>query len=199
MLSCYKSRLLKRDYMDSSIVNDARMMAETHLRAQAVTIARTRAVASIAGYVSQFYTPIVGTCLVAAAWLCEIGSSSLVRDTTFICIDGAYFARRAGFDELVVSLVAHRAVAAIDASCRGGSLMLRSFAQPPQHLLRSLNYCDLTVSSIGTRITVGRRFDELLNQHCSESQTYKALQKARIGLIEDVIETTSWLRRTASI
>jgi HD domain len=58
-------------------------------------------------------------CLVAAAWLHDIGYAPSVRVTGFHPVDGAFFARREGFDELVVSLVAFHSGAPAEAQERG--------------------------------------------------------------------------------
>lgn len=58
------------------------------------------------GQLGRHFDAETADCLVAAAWLHDIGYAPSVRQTGFHPLDGAMFARSAGFGELVASLVA---------------------------------------------------------------------------------------------
>ncbi|ETB45481.1 phosphohydrolase, partial [Mycobacterium avium 10-5560] len=77
-------------------------------------------------------------CLVAAAWLHDIGYAPSVRRTGFHPLDGAEFVRSAGFGKLVASLVAFHTGAHVEASERGLQ-GLSEFGDPPRS--RPVEWC----------------------------------------------------------
>jgi len=69
--------------------------------------------------------------LQVAAWLHDIGYAPKVRTTGFHPLDGALWARKQGFSELIVSLIAHHTGAMFEATQRGLEGKLAAIAAPP--------------------------------------------------------------------
>jgi putative nucleotidyltransferase with HDIG domain len=69
--------------------------------------------------------------LVSAAWLHDIGYAPELEGTGFHPVDGARYLREQGFDERVVSLVAHHSCARFEAEVRGlGDVLSVEFPRP---------------------------------------------------------------------
>lgn len=70
--------------------------------------------------------------LAAACWLHDIGYAPELVDTGMHAIDDARHLRRTGWDERIVSMVAHQSCALLEAEERGLSADLDEFARPPR-------------------------------------------------------------------
>jgi hypothetical protein len=123
-----------------------------------------RGVAAAADALRGHFDVASGDCLVAAAWLHDIGYAPSVRSTGFHPVDGAAFARREGFDELVVALVAFHSGAPAEARERGIN-GLSAFSAPPQQVLDALTFCDLTTGPDGTAVSPRDRLHEVLQRY----------------------------------
>ena len=130
--------------------------------------------------------------LVAAAWLHDIGYAPSLRVTGFHPVDGATFARREGFDELVVSLVAFHSGAPTEARERGIS-GLSAFSAPPQRVLDALTFCDLTTGPDGSVVSPADRLDEVLERYGPDDPVHRAVDSARGELLAAVDRVQSWI------
>ena len=137
--------------MTAPQVKQARVAAQTHLAALPLRLAHVCGVAAAADAFRGHFDVATGNCLVAAAWLHDIGYAPSLRVTGFHPVDGALFARREGFDELVVSLVAFHSGGPAEARQRGIS-SLSAFFEPPQQVLDALTFCDLTTGPDGSAV-----------------------------------------------
>ena len=140
------------DIMTSPQVTRARVAAESRLDGPA-TSTHTRAWgrsgrrrASRSFRRSHWGLPGGGS-LAARHRLCAVSAV-----TGFHPVDGAVFARREGFDELVVSLVAFHSGAPAEARERGIN-GLSAFSEPPQQVLDALTFCDLTTGPDGSAVS----------------------------------------------
>jgi HD superfamily phosphodiesterase len=110
--------------MSVGVVERARRLAEEQIAGLGRRWAHVQAVASAAEQIRPHLDSEAGDCLVAAAWLHDIGYGPGVRATGFHPLDGARFLRSQGFPELVVSLVAFHSGAAVAAASAAGVLMV---------------------------------------------------------------------------
>jgi putative nucleotidyltransferase with HDIG domain len=107
-----------------------------------------------------------GDLLVAAAWLHDIGYSSLLVDTGFHPIDGARHLRGLGADERVVNLVAHHSCARIEAGLRGvDALLKQEFPQDVSLPHDELCFCDQTTGPNGEVLDVTERLAEIRTRY----------------------------------
>ena len=123
--------------MSGAVAQRARREAEARLSGQSRRLAHVRGVAAAAERLSRRFDAQTADCLVAAAWLHDIGYVPSVRRTGFHPLDGAVFVRSAGFGELVASLVAFHTGAHVEASERGVS-GLAAFSEPPRKPLSGM-------------------------------------------------------------
>jgi hypothetical protein len=130
--------------------------------------------------------------LVAAAWLHDIGYAPSVQVTGFHPIDGAIFARRQGFDELVASLVAFHSGAAAEARERGISAM-SAFAKPPQKVVDALTFCDLTTGPDGSAVAPRERLEQVLQRYHPDDPVHRAVRSGRDELLATVERVHAWI------
>ena len=120
--------------------------------------------ASLAGAVPAGDRPL----LVAAAWLHDIGYAAPVRRSGFHPLDGAWYLRRRGWDELLVGLVAHHSGARFTAAVRGLDGTLAAFAEPrfwTGGLADALTAADQTTGPDGRPMDVEARLADMLRRH----------------------------------
>ena len=178
--------------MTASQVKQARVVAETLLVALPDRLMHVRAVVAAAESLRGHFDATTGDCLVAAAWLHDIGYAPSLRVTGFHPVDGATFARREGFDELVVSLVAFHSGAPTEARERGIS-GLSAFSAPPQRVLDALTFCDLTTGPDGSVVSPADRLDEVLERYGPDDPVHRAVDSARGELLAAVDRVQSWI------
>jgi hypothetical protein len=171
-------------------VRSARVLAETLLSALPERLAHVRAVAGEAEKLQPYFDSYAGDSLLAAAWLHDIGYSPIVKVTGFHPADGAAYAREAGFDELVVSLITYHSGAAAEARERG--IVMTGVAEPPGRLLDALTYCDLTVSPEGVVVTPAERLEGVLQRYGPNDPVYRAVSLNRGELLAAVGRVQSW-------
>lgn len=126
----------------------------------------------------------VGTEVVAAAWLHDVGYAEGVKDTGFHPVDGANFLRSRGWDPRVCSLVAFHTGAQIEAEERGVSGSLDTFERPPALDLDMLTLFDLSVDPEGRPIDPSERIDEILRRYDVEEPVHRAIRRSGADLIE---------------
>jgi hypothetical protein len=187
-----RARIVRVDIMTSPQVTRARVAAESRLNALPSRLTHVRGVAAAAGALRGHFLATTGECLVAAAWLHDIGYAPSLWVTGFHPVDGAVFARREGFDELVVSLVAFHSGAPAEAQERRIS-GLSAFSVPPQQLLDALTFCDLTTGPDGSEVSPHERLHEVLQRYGPGDPVHRAVDTARGELLAAVERVRAWL------
>jgi hypothetical protein len=170
----------------------ARWEAEARLVEQPRRLAHVRGVAAAAQRVGRHFDAETADCLLAAAWLHDIGYAPSVCRTGFHPLDGAVFAGSAGFGELVASLVAFHTGAHVEASERGVS-GLSAFGDPPGEVLDALTFCDLTTGSDGSPVSVENRLSDVLARYGPEDPVHRAVHAGREELLAAVGRVRDWL------
>ncbi|WP_206050961.1 HD domain-containing protein [Nocardioides speluncae] len=123
-----------------------------------------RAVASRAIELGRALNDDDAECLVAAAWLHDVGYAPQIAVTGFHPIDGARFLRSEDWPDRVVNLVAHHSGARFEAATRGLSEALAEFPfEDP--VSDALAAADLTSGPSGERVTYDERIDEILHRY----------------------------------
>ena len=179
--------------VNASQVNSARVLAEALLKSLPERLAHVQAVAKEAVRLQSYFDAHAGDSLVAAAWLHDIGYSPVVNVTGFHPADGAAYVREAGFDELVVSMVAYHSGAAVEA--RERSLVMAGISEPPARLLDALTYCDLTISPEGLALSPAKRLEGVLERYEPDDPVYRAVSISRGELLAAVDRVESWRQR----
>lgn len=170
----------------------ARREAETRLVGQLRRLAHVRGVATTAERLSRRFDAQTADSLVAAAWLHDIGYAPSLRRTGFHPLDGAEFARAAGFRELVASLVAFHTGAHAEAAERGLS-GLAAFSDPHSDVLDVLTFCDLTTGPDGAPVSPRDRLIEVLGRYGPEDPVHRAVDAGRDELLAAVRRVRDWL------
>lgn len=91
--------------------------------------------------------------LAAASWLHDVGYATELVDTGMHAIDGARHLRRTGWDERILSMVAHHSCALLEADERGLSAELAEFARPPGEYEDAVCFCDMTTDPAGADVS----------------------------------------------
>ncbi|KKB98258.1 MULTISPECIES: HD domain-containing protein [Mycobacteriaceae] len=178
--------------MSGMLAQRARREAEARLAGQPRRLAHVRGVATTAERLTRRFNAQTADCLVAAAWLHDIGYAPSVRQSGFHPLDGAEFVRSAGFGEMVASLVAFHTGARVEASERGLS-GLSEFGEPPSDVLDALNYCDLTTGPDGSPISPQDRLGDVLARYGPEDPVHRAVGAGREDLLAAVRRVRHWL------
>jgi HD domain len=186
------ARIVTVDIMSSQQVTRARVAAEARLKVLPGRLTHVRGVAAAADGLRGQFDVASGDRLVAAAWLHDIGYAPSVRSTGFHPVDGAAFARREGFDELVVSLVAFHSGAPAEARERGIN-GLSAFSAPPQQLLDALTFCDLTTGPDGSAVSPRDRLHEVLQRYGPDDPVHRAIDSVHRELLAAVDRVRAWL------
>ncbi|SHW51053.1 metal dependent phosphohydrolase [Mycobacteroides abscessus subsp. abscessus] len=177
--------------MSSDPAERARRLAERHLSGLPRRWAHVQAVAAASERMRPHLDVETGNCLVAAAWLHDIGYASDLRVTGFHPLDGARFLRSQGFPEAVVSLVAFHTGAAVEAEVRGIE-GLEEFAEPAAEILDVLTFCDLTTGPDGSPVSAAARLDEVMERYRPEDPVHRAVSLSREELLAAVGRVQSW-------
>lgn len=177
--------------MSGAVKQRARREAEARLAGQPRRLAHVQGVAAAAQRLSRHFAGEAAQCLVAAAWLHDIGYARSVRRTGFHPLDGAMFVRSAGFGELVASLVAFHTGAHLEASERGVS-GLSVFREPPSDVLDALTFCDLTTGPDGTPVSAEDRLSDVLARYGPEDPVHRAVEAGREELLAAVGRVRDW-------
>jgi hypothetical protein len=132
--------------------------------------------------------------LVAAAWLHDIGYAPDLMETGFHPLDGARYLRRAGVDGQVVSLVAYRSCAQIEAEVRGLGVELAAEFSPADSLLSDvLLYCDMTTGPGGDYVRPADRLVEIRGRYGPDHKVTRFVERgapeilATAGRVEDML------------
>lgn len=130
-----------------------------------------------------------GELLAAACWLHDIGYAPELIETGMHAIDGARYLRRAGWDERVVSMVAHHSCAVLEAEERDLRAELAEFERPPAEYEDAVCYCDMTTGPDGAELDVRDRLDEIEARYGADHLVTRFIRKARpeiLGAVERV-------------
>ncbi|TQL66458.1 putative nucleotidyltransferase with HDIG domain [Nocardioides albertanoniae] len=117
--------------------------------------------------------------LAAACWLHDIGYAPELVDTGMHAIDGARHLRREGWDERIVSMVAHHSYAVLEAEERGLSTELSEFASPPTDYEDAVCFCDMTTGPDGTTVDAADRLDEIETRYGADHVVTRFIRRAR--------------------
>lgn len=177
-------------FVNASQVGSARVLAEALLKSLPQRFAHVQAVAREAQKLHSYFDSDAGNSLLAAAWLHDIGYSPVVNVTGFHPADGAVYAREAGFEELVVSMIAYHSGAKAEARERG--VVMTDIAEPPGRLLDAITYCDLTISPNGRVVSPVDRLEDVLQRYEPNDPVYRAVSASRGELLAAVDRVQSW-------
>lgn len=177
--------------MSGGVVECARRLAENELAGLGPRWAHVQAVAAAAERTRRYLDVETGDCLVAAAWLHDIGYGPQVRVTGFHPLDGARFVRSQGFPPLVVSLVAFHSGAEVEAAVRGID-GLSEFSEPASEVVDALTFCDLTTGPDGALVSPAARLDEVMTRYGPDDPVHQAVSLSREGLLAAVDRVRSW-------
>lgn len=175
----------------SELVERACQVAESRLCGLRRRWSHVQGVAAAAERIRVHFDAGTGDCLVASAWLHDIGYAPPLRVTGFHPLDGARFLRDQGFPGLVVSLVAFHSGAAIEAQVRGAE-GLSAFDEPAREVLDALTFCDLTTGPDGTSVSAAARLGEVLQRYAPDDPVHKAIDLSRDDLLAAVGRVLSW-------
>ncbi|MCV7195766.1 HD domain-containing protein [Mycobacterium angelicum] len=178
--------------MSEVLAQRAQREAEARLAGQPQRLAHVRGVVKAAQQVGRHFDAATADCLVAASWLHDIGYAPSARRTGFHPLDGAEFARSAGFGELVASLVAFHSGAHLEASERGLQ-GLSEFGDPPSDVLDALTFCDLTTGPDGSPVSADDRLSEVLARYGPDDPVHRAVDAGREELLAAVRRVRNWL------
>jgi hypothetical protein len=173
--------------MEADTVLRARVIAEQRLGSLGLRWAHVRGVAAAVELMATGLATIEAEAVVAAAWLHDVGyAPSVRRSTGFHPVDGALFARAAGFPAVVVSLVAYHTGAVFEARERGLLDALAEFSEPPGLLLDVLTCADMTTGPDGSRVRVEDRVSEILSRYPEDDPVHRAIVRATPTLLAAV-------------
>jgi len=138
------------------------------------------------GDVAAGLMPAIGSRVVVAAWLHDVGYGPAQVDTGMHAVDGARYLRRLDVDPAVVSLVAYHSGAWSEAETRGMTAELADFDPPDRAELDALTLVDFTTGPAGERVPVSRRLTEILNRYEPAHPVHRSVSAAREELLVSV-------------
>jgi putative nucleotidyltransferase with HDIG domain len=180
--------------MPRNLVDDARLTAEEFLIGLPRRLAHTRGVGARAAELIQLLDAEHPDEVVAAAWLHDIGYAESLHETGFHPVDGARFARAAGFSERVASLIAHHTGAAQEATERNLTAELAEFSVPDRTALDIVTYADLTTSPDGLPVTFAARVAEILQRYEPGNVVHRAVTASTPAFQEAIVRVNARLR-----
>ncbi|GGR71987.1 hypothetical protein GCM10010197_44230 [Nocardioides luteus] len=101
-------------------------------------------------------------------------------------IDGARHLRRMGWDERVVSMVAHHSCALLEAEERGLSAALDEFERPPAEYEDAVCFCDMTTGPAGADVSAPDRLDEIEVRYGPDHLVTRFIRRARPEILAAV-------------
>jgi HD domain len=150
-------------------------------------------VAKQAQWVSKMFDEKDQICLIAAAYLHDIGYAPSIKKTGFHPLDGAYYLQAYGWPRLT-SLVAYHSESQFEAELRGLLTELEKFPREYSEVADALTYCDMTTDPIGQRITFEERIAGILERYEETSIVTQALKQALPSWDADIKRTEQKLR-----
>ncbi|MFJ2759667.1 HD domain-containing protein [Nocardioides sp. NPDC087217] len=135
--------------------------------------------------------------LAAACWLHDIGYAPELVDTGMHAIDGARYLRRTGWDERIVSMVAHHSCAVLEAEERGLGAELEEFTRPPGEYEDAVCFCDMTTGPDGATVDAHDRLDEIEVRYGPDHLVTRFIRRARPEILSAVSRVDD--RRTSGV
>jgi len=132
--------------------------------------------------------------ITAAAWLHDLGYASVIKKTGYHPLDGALWLRSQGFDETVVSLVAHHSCAGLEAEVRGLGKVLDPFPKEETLLADLLLFADMTTGPSGEDFSVQERMDEIVSRYGKDHVVSSFILKAKPLILEASTRVESKLK-----
>ncbi len=146
--------------------------------------------------------PEDGNVLRQAAILHDVGYASELVSTGFHPVDGARYLRSIGWDDRVVSLVAHHSCARVEAEQLGLGAAIVEFEPGEAELTEFLIFSDMTTSPDGLPVTVDERLAEILERYGPESQKARfvalAGQELRTATLRVAQRLAGWMSTSAA-
>lgn len=136
----------------------------------------------------------VGTDVVAAAWLHDLGYADELMMTGFHPVDGARFLASEGAPEEVVGLVAHHTGADLEAMERGFVSALDELPGADPDALDVVTLLDLVAAPDGTVTDPEARIAEILDRYPDTSPVHRAVQGSRYELLGSATRARRRLR-----
>ena len=155
-----------------------------------------QAVAAQARRVGSAFTPEDRPCLIAAAWLHDVGYAPRLNRLGFHPVDGARYVRRQG-QERLASLVAYHSGARFEAEERGLVEELAEFVPEDGPVLDALTYADMTTGPAGQRVDLEERIAEILERYPPDDPVHRAINRSHPALREAVEHTRARLAAVA--
>jgi hypothetical protein len=128
-------------------------------------------------------------CLIAAAWLHDIGYAPPLAKLGFHPVDGARYVRRCG-QERLASLVAYHSGARIEAEERGLVEELATFEPEEGAVLDALTFADMTTGPRGEPMTLNERVAEILDRYPPDDPVHRSVVRSLPLLDEAIARTT---------
>jgi HD domain len=133
-------------------------------------------------------------CLIAGAYLHDIGYAPSLKETGFHPLDGARYLRSLGYGRLA-SLVAHHSEARFEARLRGYEAELAEFPRERSAVADALTYCDITTGSTGQPVSPKERAADVLRRYGNADIVTQALRLSMPYVTLAVARTRRRLRR----
>ncbi|WP_394622175.1 HD domain-containing protein [Lentzea sp. JNUCC 0626] len=158
--------------------------------------AHVQGVAYRARIVSAVLPGLDGDLLMAAAYLHDIGYSSMLAETGFHPLDGARFLKEKGVEGRLCALIAHHSCAYREAELRGLSAELAEWTDERTLVRDALWWADMTTTPDGEKTTVHDRIEEIQKRYGPEDLVTYFIRQAKGELVSAVERTESRLRET---
>ena len=152
-------------------------------------------VAERARWVGKTFHDDDRSCLIAAAYMHDIGYAPALKKTGFHPLDGATYVMQFFSNERLASLVAHHSEAAFEAQLRGYAQYLHSFPREYSGVADALTYCDMTTSPEGIHISFEERIAEILCRYKEKDIVAQSILQATPALSLDVERTKQMLHK----
>ena len=185
---------MAKEVVDDAVVRWAAGEAAARLEPLGDRWLHVRGVADQARLVAPALPAEDRHCLLAAAYLHDIGRAPELVDTGFHPIDGGRWVRRQGFERLAC-LVAHHSAARFEAELMGLGPLLDEFEPEESATADALAYCDATTGPAGAVVSPVARWAEIADRYGDDDLVTRALVEARPSLEQAVARTEELLRR----
>ncbi len=150
-------------------------------------------VAGRAEWVGAIFNEDDRSCLIAAAYLHDIGYAPSLQITGFHPIDGASYLRSYK-QERLASLVAYHSEALYEAQLRGLASQLALFPREYSAVADALTYCDMTTNPMGHAVSFPERIADIFRRYEDTHLVAQAIRQALPALMLAVERTQQRLR-----
>ncbi len=180
--------------VDADLIEWAASCAESLLASSGNRWLHVQGVVEKVRWVSEMFDTENRTCLIAAAYMHDIGYASSLKKTGFHPLDGAYYLRSSGYDRLA-SLVAYHSGAYFKAQLRGYEKALSEFTYEHSAVADALTYCDMTTNAVGVPTLLGERISDIFCRYGETDIVAQALRRSLPSISLAVERTTHRLRK----